>query len=681
MFNPIFVQFLFVFFINFVHPIYAEEIIPTIEITPDISSIPTVVQSPSPTITETPTISPFLETDKSDYSPTETVIISGHNFLLNTQYFLNIISDNLNITQPITTNESGSFIYNYELDGIYRPDYKVEIKDLDNKIISTITFTDRRDVVSALVNGVNSVNFFPKESITVTVGVNTDWWWFWNNDWRSTSWRFGNSGDWNCVDTPDHLKSGDYFESFKINSPSVIGKYQLQIRIYALKDCIPLLKSDIFTLKNAITVLTPDTTPPIVTINPYNTNPTNQDIIVTASTNEGILNTTSHTFTENGSFTFIATDDAGNITNQTVNINNIDKNPPSTPLLVSPLNGVSLKGDQVTSDWSEISDAEKYFYESYSDQETSQLKCNQTIFNPDHSLIINNPIDDTFWWRVKAIDNVENQSLWSELRKLIIDNTNPIVSFLINPSYPDGQNNWYWTQPEITATVFDINLTSVKYQWDSQSGEWLDYISSLKLNSEGSHILYIKAQDSAGNITNLSKEIKWDKTDPYLTPQNVFADPNPTSGNHSKIKWEVAKDNIGIDKYEIQWILNDKNNPLFNSKTVGANTTEVDINNLIKGRWTIKVVAFDQSGRAKDSAIDLYVTDFMSPTPTPTFKFNKIISVVTPKITSNQSTPDSSPEIKGVSNTNTNNSKPWKLFLSLGLLTLYFGGRKFFSKK
>ncbi|HEX9007857.1 MAG TPA: hypothetical protein VF837_01190, partial [Patescibacteria group bacterium] len=53
-----------------------------------------------------------------------------------------------------------------------------------------------------------------------------------------------------------------------------------------------------------------DTTPPDITIDPYNTDPTNQDITVTAHTNEGTLNADNHTFTENGSFVFEATDTA-----------------------------------------------------------------------------------------------------------------------------------------------------------------------------------------------------------------------------------------------------------------------------------------------------------------------------------------------------------------------------------
>jgi hypothetical protein len=71
-----------------------------------------------------------------------------------------------------------------------------------------------------------------------------------------------------------------------------------------------------------------DKTPPIITIENYDTSLTNQDVIVNATTNEGTLNVSSHTFTENGSFTFIATDLAGNISEKTVTISHIDKTPP-----------------------------------------------------------------------------------------------------------------------------------------------------------------------------------------------------------------------------------------------------------------------------------------------------------------------------------------------------------------
>ena len=74
-----------------------------------------------------------------------------------------------------------------------------------------------------------------------------------------------------------------------------------------------------------VTVTNIDKTAPVVTVDLFNTNPTNQDITVTVSTNEGTLNFTSHTFTENGSFDFVATDTAGNVTTETVTVTNINK--------------------------------------------------------------------------------------------------------------------------------------------------------------------------------------------------------------------------------------------------------------------------------------------------------------------------------------------------------------------
>jgi hypothetical protein len=79
-----------------------------------------------------------------------------------------------------------------------------------------------------------------------------------------------------------------------------------------------------------------DKTAPVITLSDYTRSPTNQDVVVSAITNEGSLNADSHTFIENGSFDFIATDVAGNSTTQTVTISNIDKTVP-TVTIMSPL--------------------------------------------------------------------------------------------------------------------------------------------------------------------------------------------------------------------------------------------------------------------------------------------------------------------------------------------------------
>jgi alpha-tubulin suppressor-like RCC1 family protein len=85
--------------------------------------------------------------------------------------------------------------------------------------------------------------------------------------------------------------------------------------------------------ENSIHINNIDKIAPVITIDPYSTDPTNKDITVTASVDKGTLNTTSHTFTQNGSFDFVATDSAKNVTTKTVEIANIDKDAPSKPII------------------------------------------------------------------------------------------------------------------------------------------------------------------------------------------------------------------------------------------------------------------------------------------------------------------------------------------------------------
>ena len=103
----------------------------------------TVVAQLEQTITSE--VTPSLSTDKTDYFPTDTVYISGVNFLPNTIYTLNISSlDNpIFIYKPeVTSDENGNISFSFTLDGNYRPNYKIEAKNESGEIISIMTFTD-----------------------------------------------------------------------------------------------------------------------------------------------------------------------------------------------------------------------------------------------------------------------------------------------------------------------------------------------------------------------------------------------------------------------------------------------------------------------------------------------------------------------------------------------------------
>lgn len=86
-----------------------------------------------------------LATDKADYAPTDTAIISGSGFNAGATYMLVITSEDEPQTKTeaqVTAHENGTFTYAYQLDGIYRPNYKVEAKDSSGSTVAIITFTD-----------------------------------------------------------------------------------------------------------------------------------------------------------------------------------------------------------------------------------------------------------------------------------------------------------------------------------------------------------------------------------------------------------------------------------------------------------------------------------------------------------------------------------------------------------
>lgn len=86
-----------------------------------------------------------LTTDKTDYAPTDTALIMGSNLNPNTTYSLTISSsDNpaTSTTVDVTTDDKGVFAYAYQLDGNYRSNYKVELKDASGTIVATTAFTD-----------------------------------------------------------------------------------------------------------------------------------------------------------------------------------------------------------------------------------------------------------------------------------------------------------------------------------------------------------------------------------------------------------------------------------------------------------------------------------------------------------------------------------------------------------
>lgn len=102
------------------------------------------------------------------------------------------------------------------------------------------------------VNGSSQVTVTPGEMITVTMEVQLSG----NepNDWLSSRYQI-EGGIQTCVNTPDHIDSGTYTESFDITAPTNLGTYDLTLRAYDQSGCPSGGKRDEEIMQNAIIVV------------------------------------------------------------------------------------------------------------------------------------------------------------------------------------------------------------------------------------------------------------------------------------------------------------------------------------------------------------------------------------------------------------------------------------------
>ena len=125
-------------------------------------------------LTVTETGSATLSTDKADYAPTDTALITGSGFLANTIYSLTISSSDdpaTSTTASVTTDEMGGLFYAYQLDGIYRPNYKVEAF-LDSQLVASTTFTDSDPIAN--VSNVTELNTALADPTVTTINLMGD---------------------------------------------------------------------------------------------------------------------------------------------------------------------------------------------------------------------------------------------------------------------------------------------------------------------------------------------------------------------------------------------------------------------------------------------------------------------------------------------------------------------------
>jgi len=167
----------------------------------------------------------------------------------------------------------------------------------------------------------------------------------------------------------------------------------------------------------------------------------------------------------------------------------------SAPTLVSPDDNAVVNGATLTQKWANSdSDINRYVYESYNSATTTESNLRFRGEYTTKEKTATNISDGTFYWRVKAIDNLGNQSGWSELWKLTVDSTKPGVSIdpiAVNPTTISG------TVTE--AATVKITVDGTEYiQTTTAAGAWS---IPNPATAQGTHTVSVVATDLAGNTT------------------------------------------------------------------------------------------------------------------------------------------------------------------------------------
>lgn len=112
----------------------------------------------------------------------------------------------------------------------------------------------------------------------------------------------------------------------------------------------------------------------------------------------------------------------------------------------------------------------------------------------------------------------------------------PVVEFTISPSYPDGLNGYYKTNPEIMLST--SNGVKVFYKVDE--GEFKEFSQPFKI-PEGLHTVFAYAVDEGGNKGDIvKKEFNIDTTPPEVKFDNLNSNP-VFKGSQGKLTGNVSE--------------------------------------------------------------------------------------------------------------------------------------------
>ena len=566
-------------------------------------------------------INAVLGTDKADYAPTDAVIITGSGLEADASYDLDISSTDdppVDADASVTADSDGNFIYIYQLDGNYRPNYQAVLKDFAGVVVASIAFTDSRSLSSATLNGGSSTTVSPSDTITAVVyETNTN-----GSSWHSTGWRVSTSatsgGTSGCYNNTNHDSNGSYNESFSIAAPTSTGTYNAYFIAYSDDSCSSGASAT-FTITGGVVV----SSKPDLTIAKTN----NTDNVVNANSTFNWIITVTNAGDSTASFSRTQTILQDSLPNSDITYGTpIDAESGGASSNVS----CSINSDTLTC--------------KSSNSSSVTIPVNGTITvtipaTPSSGGTLANPRSGS--GNVCEVDPNNNISESSESNNSCSDtvtvNTRTTESATLNGATSVSVAPGASITAVVTGVLSGGDWEGTEWKISATSPESMTCADTSDVSTDGSHTktFTITAPSTPGTYNayfriNGSDSCRSDNQGTLLTmtnavvvvhdttPPSAAGTPGaatPTNDATPKISWTAATDNIGVDHYVLYWSTV-SGGETHNSGSIVAGTTDFTLSSgsaLTEGTWYFKIKTYDAAGNFSVSAVGSILVDLTVP--------------------------------------------------------------------
>ncbi|MCK4981850.1 MAG: fibronectin type III domain-containing protein, partial [Victivallaceae bacterium] len=204
----------------------------------------------------------------------------------------------------------------------------------------------------------------------------------------------------------------------------------------------------------------------------------------------------------------------------------VDKTAPGTPILYSPNNGTTIYDQTPYFDWGSVSGTDYYEIEVH-DGDISWGDISTTTSSSSYTPSSNIPLNDTYYWKVRATDDAGNVGSWSSVRSFYLAGQPDLIVSDISwsPSSPEEGDSITITVTGKNQGGADINSSiDIYYYVDGSYVGKDDFYYGLNTNQSNNESYTISSGLSSGSHTITA----------VIDPNDVYDEENDNNNSRSE---------------------------------------------------------------------------------------------------------------------------------------------------